>query len=340
MSNGLMTTPLCELFNLDPNAVFANPGIQHFPPSDNPYIPQKNDDYVFRLDELRDLITFLNNPCGDALWISGPTGSGKTSLVTEAAARLNYPVMSITMNGRMEFSELRGMFTVVSKKPGEQPQTVFKHGPLACAMKYGFILLINEIDLADPAELSGLNDILEGRPLVIAENGGEIIKPHPNFRVIVTANSNGAGDSTGLYQGIQTQNIAAMDRYRFMEVNYPSPEVEKAILMKAGADRINPDLVDRMIELANEIRRCFVGDAEGSGKLSLTLSTRTLVRWCQLASVFHNRANANPMLYAFERAFLMRALPEERKAILDMCCAIFGAEWMELSAKINKPKAN
>ncbi|MBO0180522.1 AAA family ATPase, partial [Vibrio parahaemolyticus] len=92
--------------------------------------------------------------------------------------------------------------------------------PLAIAMREGHVLLINEVDLVDPAELSGLNDILEGRPLVIAQNGGEIIKPHPMFRVIVTGNSTGSGDPSGLYQGVMMQNLAAMDRYRFSVVPY------------------------------------------------------------------------------------------------------------------------
>jgi cobaltochelatase CobS len=88
-------------------------------------------------------------------------------------------------------------------------------GPLAVAMREGHLLLINEVDLADPAELAGLNDVLEGRPLVITQNGGEIIKPHPMFRVVVTGNSTGSGDASGLYQGVMMQNLAAMDRYRF-----------------------------------------------------------------------------------------------------------------------------
>ena len=32
----------------------------------------------------------------------------------------------------------------------------------------------------DPAELAGLNDIIEGQPLVIAENGGEVIRTAPD----------------------------------------------------------------------------------------------------------------------------------------------------------------
>ena len=52
---------------------------------------------------------------------------------------------------------------MVISKPGEQPSVKFIYGPLARAMKSGGILLLNEVDLCDPAQLSGLNDVLEGR---------------------------------------------------------------------------------------------------------------------------------------------------------------------------------
>src|SRR5690606_9901961 len=120
--------------------------------------------------------------------------SGKTSGIAQVAARLNWPVQQITAHGRMEFTDLVGFHALVSKTPGEAPVMQFMYGPLATAMRNGHILLINEVDLMDPSELAGLNDILEGRPLVIAQNGGEIIQPHPLFRVVVTGNSVGSGD--------------------------------------------------------------------------------------------------------------------------------------------------
>ncbi|NMU52996.1 AAA family ATPase, partial [Vibrio parahaemolyticus] len=106
----------------------------------------------------------------------------------------------------------------------------FVYGPLALAVKHGHLLIINEMDLAEPAELAGLNDILEGAPLVIAQNGGEIIIPHNKFRFIATGNSAGSGDQTGLYQGVLQQNLAFLDRFRIIEATYAEPSVEEAIL--------------------------------------------------------------------------------------------------------------
>ncbi len=55
----------------------------------DPAIPRRHDNYVFRREVLRDLLAFLRKPNGDALFITGPTGSGKTSVINEVCARLN-----------------------------------------------------------------------------------------------------------------------------------------------------------------------------------------------------------------------------------------------------------
>ena len=224
----------------------------------------------------------------------------------------------------MELADLIGYHALVSTAPGQIPVMQFMYGPLAKAMREGHILLINEIDMADPAELAGLNDILEGRPLVIAQNGGEIIQPHPMFRVVATGNSSGAGDTSGLYQGVQMQNLASMDRYRFLKVGYTSPEVEKAIVSRT-CPKLAANVVDKMITVAGKIRDLFIGGDASDSQLSVTMSTRTLVRWAKLTSQYRGAPNAASM--GLEQALLMRAVPEEKEAILRITKDVFGDLW-------------
>ena len=324
---------IAEVFGIEAGAHECIAFADRQPP--HPLIPQTHPDYVFRKDIVRDVLAFLYRPRGDALWLSGPTGSGKTSVILEIAGRLNWPVVQITCHGSMEFSELRGQFVVESIKGSATPVMRFRHGPLAQAMKEGFILLINEIDLMDPAELAGLNDVLEGRPLVIAENAGEIIAPHENFRVIVTANSNGAGDATGLYQGIQSQNLAAMDRYRTLLVDYPTATVEKRILAKV-APQLPASLHQKMVKLAGEIRSAFLGADGTRGRLSVTMSTRTLVRWAELTVDFLGAPNA--VKEAFNPSLMNRCTQDERIALEELARLVFGDDWtkeaLDLSDKI------
>lgn len=289
----------------------------------NPFIPETTVGYIHRREFLREVLAFLNNPGGDAMFVSGPTGSGKTSGICEILGSLNWPTQQIAAHGRMELADLIGHHALVSGAPGETPSMKFMYGPLAIAMREGHALLINEIDLADPAELAGLNDVLEGRPLVISQNGGEVIKAHPMFRVLVTGNSTGAGDVSGQYQGVQMQNLAAMDRYRFSLVSYPEESVEQTIL-NAAVPRMPQVITKGMIRVANDVRKLFLGGDGQPGEIAITMSTRTLLRWAKLTLAFKNAPNA--LEYALGQALLNRANPEEKAAITRIAKDVFGED--------------
>lgn len=298
--------------------------IGYNPDPNDPFVPKKDDHYVFRRDLAREMIAFLNAPSGDALYLSGPTGSGKTSLAVEVLARLNWPMQRVTANGRMEMSDFVGHHALKCSAPGEAPSMQFIYGPLALAMMFGQVLLVNEVDMLEPSVLAGLNDVLEGQPLVIAENGGEVITPDPMFRVIVTGNSTGGGDATGLYQGVQMQNIASMDRFRFSVVPYTSSEVEMDIL-KRKVPGMAPAISESMIKLANAARKLYTGDDDSAGQISLTMSTRTLVRWAKLTTQF--KGAESPLSYGLDLALLNRANPTDRVVVRRLAKDIFGDDF-------------
>lgn len=290
------------------------------------HVPKKIDDYFFRREFLREIAAFLNRPRGDGLFITGPTGSGKTSGVAQVAARTNWPVLSIAGHGRFEFSDLIGHHTLASNGTGQAPVMQFQHGPLATAMKEGMILFINEVDMIDPSELVGLNDILSGEPLVIAENGGEIIPAHPMFRLVATGNSRGAGDD-GLYQGVQSQNMATMDRFRFIEVDY-APEGAEVELLQSQVPQLPTVLLEGMVKVANEVRRLFDPsneDEQASSAIGVTMSTRALIRWANLTIDY---AGAPGLLgYALDQALTLRCDATERTAIHRIAEDVFGGQW-------------
>lgn len=283
------------------------------------FTPAIDHDYVFH-DGMREIIVWLMVP-SDPLYVFGPTGSGKTSLVRQLAAKLNYPVFDVTGHGRMEFADLVGHLTVIDGT------MTFQHGPLALAMKYGGMFLINEIDLMDPATLTGLNGVLDGDPLTIPENGGEVITAHPMFRFVATANTNGGADATGLYQGTVRQNLAFMDRFWLCEVQYPAASAEAALL-----ERHAPGLPDAvrttMVEFANEVRRLFLGEGSNQGfgeSIEVTFSTRTLLRWADLTVRFLplSRQGVQPVGYALDRALGFRASKETRSMLHELAQRMF-----------------
>ncbi|EGY27074.1 ATPase associated with various cellular activities family protein [Desulfovibrio sp. A2] len=283
--------------------------------------PLRNSFYLMRAEILRDILAWFSTPYSEALYLTGPTGSGKSSVLSEIAARLNYPVFQVTGHGRLEVPDLVGHLTL------DSGTMTFQYGPLALAMKYGGLFLLDEIDLLDPATAAGLNGVLEGRPLTIAENGGEVVSPHPMFRFAATANTNGGSDETGFYQGALRQNLAFMDRFWVTVVDYPTPEQETALLERFHPE-LPPETVVKMVSMANDVRTLFRGEAAGQwadilrgmGSIDVTFSTRTLLRWARLTVSFKNlgRIGIPPIAYALDRALGFRALPESRAALHEL----------------------
>lgn len=283
---------------------------------------------------VREVIAFLQNPGKDGFWLGGFFGAGKTYPVQQVLARLGLPVLAFSLNRRFEFAQLIGSkdFAPVYEADPVDPakrrvvgsRTVFRPGVLYRAMKYGYVLLINELDRGDPGELVGLNDILETGRLVVLDNGGEVVEPHPNFRLFVTANSGGGGDVLGVMNTVQIMDPALMDRFRFSWADYLPETVELSILEQAAPDlKATPEVLARMVKTANEIRRLFIGQ-NGAGELSVTMSTRTLIRWAHLTLSFRGMNNA--VAYAFRHAFSnrLKGRPEEEEAVVRIMNGVFG----------------
>lgn len=303
-----------------PMDVFGIPNtqvmVEGFAPNNHPNVPIIKPNYKFRRDTLRDVINHIDCSFGDGLLITGPTGCGKTSLVEQVLARLNYPVHSFTCGGSTEYLDLVGQWSMI------KGDMVWLDGCLTSAMRHGHVLILNEIDLVEPSELANLNGVLEGAPLVISQKEGEVVHPHPNFRLVATSNSNGGG-SDGLYVGVQRQNLAFMDRFNVIDVDYPEPSVEEEILASMTPD-IPKEIRVKMVELANKVRTVFKGGDDSGLELSVTFSTRTLIRWA--IQTQRMQGTGCPLSYALNRALLNRCSEaEEKEAINSWAIALFGA---------------
>ena len=228
-------------------------------------IPETNTTYVHNVDDLKNVMLALELHINPYVW--GHKGTGKSELFEQIAARTGRPFVRIQHTANTEESHIVGMWTV---KDGE---TRFELGPLALAMKHGWLYLADEYDFALPSVLSVYQAVLEGKPLMIKEADAEnrLIKPHPNFRFVATGNTNGTGDETGLYQGTNLQNSANYDRFGMVIEKKYMPKKQESLILQKRCGLVEAD-ANKLVEFAGLVREAYDGQ-----KISDTISPRTLI---------------------------------------------------------------
>lgn len=227
--------------------------------------PSPSFEYIFRIDPLRKMLAWAGGNVSTSLFLSGPAGSGKTSLVEQVAARLGHGCTTLSCNARTEKADIVGYIGL------EDGKTSFIEGPLVRAMRLGEWICFDEGDALPPSVTITLNRVLEGSPLAIPETG-DVVLPHPDFRIAFTGNTRGRGDQTGQYRSRNVQDAAVLDRFLFLDVDYPTSHEELGILT-GKCPELPEDIAKLLVSLAGETRNSHV-----SGELSAPISTRGLVR--------------------------------------------------------------
>jgi cobaltochelatase CobS len=286
--------------------------------------PARMPNYHWREDLLMDLLLWWYS--GDrALKLIGHTGTGKTEMIKQFCAYLNLPLLMPSATPRTEAAQLIG---------GMAPSSegfVYMDAALGIAARHGVLALIDEYNVIDPGEATGLNAFLEGNPYTIHETG-ETLVPHPEFRIVATQNPKTSG-----YRGRNTQDLANDDRFVDLVVPYMDAGQEVELLSNdirdVGSRLPNPPAPDAVttmaknfVEFANEVRAKFMGTSDEAGALPCTMSTRTLRRWVRwtMGAALTVRAGHSAAHYALRRVLTNRQAPEVAEALHKMLEATTG----------------
>ena len=190
----------------------------------HPDVPAIDPHYIFREELLvKALYAIISN---QRMYLQGHTGAGKTTLIEQIAAHLNWPFTRINFDSEITRMDLIGRDTLQDGK------SVFVDGMLPRAMSGPYICVFDELDFCRPDVSYVMQAALEGNGLNITEDGGRVVYPHEQFRMFGTGNTVGQGDEHGMYQGARPQSLAFLDRFTiWAKVDYLS-DTERQNLVK------------------------------------------------------------------------------------------------------------
>lgn len=232
--------------------------------------------------------------------ISGDTRNGKTMMVQQSCAETGKKMVRVNLTAETDEDSLIGGLRL---KDGN---TVFEEGPVLRAMRQGAKLLLDEIDLADPARIMCMQSILEGNGYYVKKTG-VYVTPAKGFNILATANTKGRGDITGRYIATNILNEAFLERFPiWIEHDYPNAKVEKRIVKTVFSSLgITDDLfAEQLVDWAQDIR-----GANKKGTLEETVTTGRLTLIANTYAIFQDQQKAIALC-------IQRFSPESRDAFM------------------------
>ena len=133
--------------------------------------------------------------------LEGPTSAGKTSLVKFLAEATGNTCVRINNHEHTDLSEYVGQYQFVGSK------LVFKDGPLTQAMRHGWWVILDELNLAPSEVLEARNRVLDANKELYIPETNETVGAHANFRLFATQNPAGS-----VYGGRKALSTALRNR--------------------------------------------------------------------------------------------------------------------------------
>jgi len=152
-----------------------------------------------------------------------------------------------------------------------------------------------------------LQQVLEPDGRLLLTDTGEDIAPHPDFRLVATANTLGFGSDSGLYaSGTRTLNFSWLDRWDVVVHLDYLPTKQEISLLKQRHSTLDKKLLTRLVKAVADLRQ-----AHAQEELTTTVTTRRLLALCA------RLARGNDFQRALQTTVLNKVPQEDRKVIAE-----------------------
>jgi hypothetical protein len=229
--------------------------------------------------------------------LTGPKGVGKTLLFMSWAQREQLPYITLNCSLESKDRHTKGGFV---QQPGHMGGGfVYVLGKIPTAiiaanLTGAAMLVFEELNALPPEQQKNLNSLTDfRREIEIPELGWNLaLQEDASLLVAATMNSGGGG--------IYELNEDLQSRFVPIELGYPMPDVEKAILKEMAPTTLSDEQLEMLIRIAQQTRQ---------ETTSYALSTRDLV---QLLDAVHRVGWQEAMFIAGQKFN-----SEDRKLVLD-----------------------
>jgi MoxR-like ATPase len=209
----------------------------------------KVEDIGFQVDPDKWFLMVRNVLRGENTLLIGPTGSGKTEIMTHLSAAMERELHIQDMGTVQDASSaLQGVHRL-----NKEGHSAFEFAPFVDHIKSGGIVLLDELNRSPLAANNILFPCLDKRrylPIDIACEGCDRkIMVHENTVFFATANLGAE------YSGTQAIDRALLDRFFPVELDYPQEKDEIRVLMlRTGIDE---KAATGIVRVSNEIRKQY-----------------------------------------------------------------------------------
>jgi cobaltochelatase CobS len=277
---------------------------------DHPHhdVPVLDEAYIFRPYELMCVLIALvkNKPT----YLHGHTGTGKTTLIEQVCARLGWPVFRINFDSEITRMDLLGRDTLIT----EEGVTVseFSEGVIPRYMQQGYVMIFDEFDFIRADVSYVMQRVLEKDKLVLTEDRGRLIAPHPMMRLFATGNTVGQGDEFGLYQGARVQSMALLNRFtNWKRIDYLD-EGERMKLIKLAGPGLDKPMSEMVGQYVCEHMEAFLENRSVMQPISPRDFTALADQLQTYLAYFPSHLRSKAIEEAFNTVILDRASTQDR----------------------------
>ena len=214
-----------------------------------------------RLQDVARAVSYNSSP----ILLQGPTSAGKTSLVAHLASEAGYRCIRINNHEHTDIQEYMGSYA-----SGEDGRICFKEGLLVQALRRGFWVVLDELNLAPTEVLEALNRLLDDNQELYVPELNETVRPAPGFMLFATQNP------PGPYSGRKALSRALRNRFIELQIDDLPPE-EVTSMLEARCE-IPKSYATKMVQVMRDLQRVRSASAVFVGKGGL-VTPRDLFRW-------------------------------------------------------------